>query len=351
MKRRSRVAGVALLAAALALSLMAPGALVAYVWRVALVFLLLSGLCMWLSSRTRPQARAWPEHAESGDFAGIDVEWRTLVPGFWRVEATSATSALTAQGWFSVGRHRLRLEERVARRGIHVYAVQLVYLDPFGLFSRRLAWKAEAELAVRPRTVPLGRIGAMRELQGALVGARRAQRSDAPAGVRRYLPGDRLAEVHWPQTLRTGEVQVRDAYTRGTSLRTIALDTRRSAYPDEHSFELAVSVAASLALSLSRRGDAVELAAGERLLPARLATQARIMDLVTRVALGDGGEALATSARSLVYVGSAQGAAAVRSQRPLAFTIAVGRGAQGEDLSIPDWPALQRLGRSARAAQ
>ncbi|MDA8345674.1 MAG: DUF58 domain-containing protein [Thermaerobacter sp.] len=342
---------IALFVVAMVVSHVAPGAIWEYVWRVVLLCLAVSLGCLWLAGSVRPHASAWPEHAESGDFAGIDVEWLTPVPGFWLLEANARGSSLRAQGWFAMGRQRVRLEEAAARRGVHSYSVRLTYRDPFGLFSRRLASSPEVELAVHPRTVPLGRIGALRGLRGTMIGARRAQRSEAPSGVRRYLPGDRLAEVHWPQTLRTGEVQVRDAYTRGSTLRTIALDARSAVYADAQSFELAVSVAASLALSFSRRGDAVALLAGDTFLSARSATPARILDVLTRVTLGEGGDGLGSGAQSLIYVGSAQGAAAVRTQRVLSFTVAVGRGAQGEDLPIPDWPSLYRLARGARAVR
>ncbi len=349
MRAGSVLSTAVLLICAAVLAGLLPSPLWTFLARVAFLYILISLACRWFAGRVRAEMSAWPEHPESGDFAGIDVRLRAPVPGLWRIEATAQDAELTTGGWFAPGRQRAHLEHKAVRRGVHVYRVRISYRDPLGLLSRRMVFSGEVELSVRPRTVPLPDLGARFGARGPQVGQRHAQRSDAPSGVRRYLPGDRLAEVHWPQTLRMGETQVRDAYTRGTVLRTIALDTRRGAYPDEQTFELAVGVAASLALSAARRGEAVGLLAGDAFVPARLATAARLMDVLTRVERTDA--AMPGSTGALIYVGTAQGAAALRTHRPLAFAVAVGRDAQGEDLCIRDWPALYALARGARAAR
>jgi uncharacterized protein (DUF58 family) len=352
MKTRGVYSLVGLLAASIVCVALVPGPLWSYALQVALLWLAVGIAFRWLAGFAHPVASVWPEHPESGDFAGIDVHWRVPVPGFWEVTAEAEGAKLTASGWYGFGRHSVRLEHPEVRRGVHEYTVRWTYRDPLGLFVRRLPWEGRVEMAVRPRTVPMPAFEVLRGVRGALVGRRHARRSEAPAGVRRYEPGDRLTEVHWPQTLRTGETQVRDAYTRGASQRTIALDTRAAVYPDPASFELAVSVAASLALSLARRGEAVALAAGETVVTAQHATPSRLLDVLTRVSLGEGPEAIGGGVHGLIYIGTAQGAAALRAaQQPLAYAIAVGRDAHGEDLAIPNWPALYALARGVRAAR
>ncbi len=352
MNRGGAYSLAGLFAASVVFAALQPSPLWAYVLRVALLWLAVALGCRWLAGFARPVATVWPEHPEAGDFAGIDVRWRVPVPGFWELVAEAEDANLSASGWYGWGRQSVRLEHPEVRRGVHAYTVRCTYRDPLGIFVRHLAWQGRLEMAVRPRTVPLPAFGVLRGARGAMVGRRHASRSDAPAGVRRYQPGDRLAEVHWPQTLRTRETQVRDAYTRGVSQRTVALDTRRAVYPDAASFELAVSVAASLALGLARRGESVALVAGDTAVPAQAATPAKLIDVLTRVSLGEGPETIGGGVQGLIYIGSAQGAAALRAaQQSLSYAIAVGRDARGEDLSIPNWPALYALARGVRAAR
>lgn len=342
---------IAALLAAAVIARLVPGPLWAYIWRVGALFLAVAGASLLLVRRVRPTASPWPERPESGDFAGIDVSWWSWLPGFWQVEAAGPQGVLQANGWHQPGRRRVRLEEHEVRRGVHSYTLRMTYRDPLGFFSR-VVWQGTQDLVVRPRVVPLPRLHFLHGSRGEMIGARRATRSDAPAGVRRYLPGDRLAQVHWPQTVRTGEVQVREAYTRGSPFRTIALDTREGSYPDEAAFELAVSVAGSLAFSFTRRGESVALLAGEHYLSGRETTAVRLMDALTRVALGEGSLDLPfTRTTGLLYVGGAQGSVAARAASPLATVVGVGRGAQVADLVIPDWPALWRMARGMGAAR
>lgn len=98
---------------------------------------------------------------------------------------------------------------------------------------------------------------------------RRAIGGEDDLSTREYRRGDALRRVHWRATARHGELMVRQEEPRSHAEARVILDTRRTGYPDtlplrspddseSQSFELALSLAASLALHLARGGFAVE---------------------------------------------------------------------------------------------
>src|SRR5207248_6119369 len=96
--------------------------------------------------------------------------------------------------------------------------------DLFGLTVRTVALDRPSYLLVYPRLVGIESLG----LPAAYpLGERRALRSlhrnplDI-AGVRPYLPGDTLRQVHWRATARAGSVQVK-VHEPSTSLRALIM--------------------------------------------------------------------------------------------------------------------------------
>ena len=86
--------------------------------------------------------------------------------------------------------------------------------------------------------------------------------------VREYRRGDDLRRVHWRSSARVGELMVRREEQPWQSRATLFLDNRVRSHRGQgiaSSLEAAVSVAASIAVHLTRRGFAVRLvtAAGE----------------------------------------------------------------------------------------
>jgi uncharacterized protein (DUF58 family) len=65
-------------------------------------------------------------------------------------------------------------------------------------------------------------------------------------GVRDYVYGDRMSRIHWNATARTGTWKSKEFEKETLPKSIVILDCERAAYPDSESFELAVSVAASL---------------------------------------------------------------------------------------------------------
>ncbi len=145
---------------------------------------------------------------------------------------------------------------RTRRRGvIPVGPAQTRRGDPLGAFSRDVSWTPLTEILVRPQMTPLDSLagGLLRDLEGVTTDAVTA--SDlAFHALREYVPGDDLRHVHWRSsakaTASAGDSQllVRQYLDTRRSHATLVVDDRPEVWSDEDEFELAMSVAASIAM-------------------------------------------------------------------------------------------------------
>jgi uncharacterized protein (DUF58 family) len=132
--------------------------------------------------------------------------------------------------------------------------------DPLGLLRREMSWTEPVELYVHPRTVVLDgdTTGLVRDLEG-LPTQQLADDDISFHALREYSPGDDLRYVHWKSTARTQKTMIRQFEQTRRSQLVVALSTREDEYAGEEDFELAVSVAASVAASAMRDGKDVTL--------------------------------------------------------------------------------------------
>ncbi len=159
------------------------------------------------------------------------------------------------------------------RRGLRLMGPALLTLtDPCGLVRQTWAVTDATEILVRPRVlaiVPPRRGG----------GGEPAERASGPRvpvvealgeflALREYEPGDDPRRVHWRSSARQGELLVRvdDAPAPGRTV--VLLDTRADRY-DEAAFEVAIEAVASIAATLRRTHQAVEVvtSGGETMRP------------------------------------------------------------------------------------
>ena len=167
---------------------------------------------------------------------------------------------------------RLRYEIVPPRRGIfEIGPMTVVIGDPFGLALGEVTVAGTDRLVVTPRLATLPDTGlAILASDGASMLVRRAIGGEDDLSTREYRTGDALRRVHWRATARHGELMVRQEDPRSHAEARVIVDTRRSGYldtlplrgPDEsesESFELALSLATSIALHLARGGFAVEV--------------------------------------------------------------------------------------------
>lgn len=170
-------------------------------------------------------------------------------------------------GWHGSFEYPVRAE---ARGRYELGPMTVRVSDPFGMVELARAFRTTTPLLVTPRTVPLPAIS----LGGSLSGSG-DQRPRSFAGgsaedvtVRDYRRGDELRRVHWRSSARAGQLMVRREEQPWQTRATVFLDNRIGAHRGQglaSSLEVAVSVAASVALHLSSRGYTVRLvtAAGE----------------------------------------------------------------------------------------
>ena len=136
--------------------------------------------------------------------------------------------------------------------------VRAVRSDPLSLLRRDQALTDPDVLYVHPRTVRIeeSAAGFIRDLEGLTV--RKISDNDvAFHALREYVPGDDRRFIHWKSTARTGTLMVRQFEETRRSHLLVTLSTRLEDFADDEEFELAVSVAASLASQALRDDHSV----------------------------------------------------------------------------------------------
>ena len=139
-------------------------------------------------------------------------------------------------------------------RGVHLVGpVTYEKTDPVGLVSRRFEVGQPRELLVAPRVTDLAVFagGLTNDLDGAT--SQQLSMSDlAFHALREYVPGDDLRHVHWRSSAKAGQLLVRQYHETRRGHVTVLVDGSASSYPRARDFELAVSVATSVALRAVR---------------------------------------------------------------------------------------------------
>lgn len=195
-------------------------------------------------------------------------------------------------------RHTASLPLPAMARGVHMVGpVSYEKSDPVGLMARRFPTGASVELLVAPRVTELSIFagGLTNDLDGAT--SQQLSMSDlAFHALREYVPGDDLRHVHWRSSAKAGELLVRQYHETRRGHVTILVDDARSSYPRLRDFELAVSVAASVALRAVRDEFDTYFRCGPHL--ARGRSSAAMTDISCRFVAGDGDDYLARSAEA-----------------------------------------------------
>jgi uncharacterized protein (DUF58 family) len=139
-------------------------------------------------------------------------------------------------------------------RGAHAIGpVTYEKTDPVGLVRRRIETGSALELLVAPQVtdLPVFAGGLTNDLDGAT--SQQLSMSDlAFHALREYVPGDDLRHVHWRSSAKAGQLLVRQYHESRRGHVTVLLDPALSSYARPRDFELATSLAASIALRAVR---------------------------------------------------------------------------------------------------
>jgi uncharacterized protein (DUF58 family) len=203
------------------------------------------------------------------------------------------------------------------QRGYHeLTGFRLSTRFPFGLIRKSRDVDAPARLLVFPALVPVPDhlIFGRRVEQGRKQTKSLNRRGDF-YGLREFRTGDDPRDIHWRLSARRGRYLIRESEDESSRSVVVVLDD--DARASEAGFEAAVSLAASIAVQLIKRGFQVALAAGGAYLPpAAGATQAsQILSALALVQSGTArplpGAATRSLARVHVRPGAGSGAPAV----------------------------------------
>jgi uncharacterized protein (DUF58 family) len=142
---------------------------------------------------------------------------------------------------------------------------------PFGFLGKSIGTDVAHEVTVWPAPVEYRRHGAggARRQTGEERQARAGSGGDLLA-LRRYVAGDSHRLIHWKASARTGQLLVRQFTAEGAEGYLLWVQTDAARWPRPEQFELALSLAATLAEDLFRLGRLRAAAIGnEPMLPVR----------------------------------------------------------------------------------
>lgn len=210
------------------------------------------------------------------------VEWRVHHGGPWRagqpktvaLELRNNKSLLPTYGlWFDLAaadevqrRHliirldpgastRLDWPVKSVQRGLLTLRLRSVgSLFPFGFFRKSVASGLCAEVLVRPAPVEYRSHAedACWRLVRSHGRVNRVGHEGDLLALRRYASGDATRKVHWKASARLRHLMVRQFSAEGMEGFCLRIDTDTSVWPRPDQFELAVSLAATLAEDLLR---------------------------------------------------------------------------------------------------
>ncbi|MEM8637448.1 MAG: DUF58 domain-containing protein [Cyanobacteria bacterium P01_G01_bin.54] len=162
--------------------------------------------------------------------------------------------------------HRCTLYAQAERRGIyHWPGVTLRTAAPLGLFWAYRRRRLPARAVVYPQVLPLSRCALIDTLaqEQQLQSQRDRRYQNATEGITRtlrpYRTGDPTRLIHWRTSARFDQLQVRELERVTTGREVTILLDNGSAWPDDETFEQAVTAAASLYFYASRCQFTVQL--------------------------------------------------------------------------------------------
>jgi uncharacterized protein (DUF58 family) len=134
--------------------------------------------------------------------------------------------------------------------------VEVTHTDPFGAIRRRQQVSKTTPLLVVPAFEEIGVLPTATQRLGVVRHSPLVGNGDEFYALRNYVEGDDLRKIHWPTSMRTGELVIRQEELLAEPRALIVLDTAASKHagtgPDA-SLEAAVSACASVGVLALRK--------------------------------------------------------------------------------------------------
>ncbi len=175
-----------------------------------------------------------------------------------------------------------------AKRGIHNFnTVTLVFSDLFGWMERRIHVACKTTVYVYPNVHKLGSIPMSKGMKEFEDQQRHSfdQTGHSIAGVRQYIPGDRITSIDWKQSARSTRLMTKEFESFQGEEVIIAFDPYLSA-PQAAYFEKVVELAASLIAALIEQKSLIHLAVrskGWMMAPVTMRTLTKGLKLLAQV--------------------------------------------------------------------
>lgn len=135
---------------------------------------------------------------------------------------------------------------KFTRRGLHsLPQIRVETSVPFGMFRRTRTVEQPTEVLVLPKVYPLERLELLDNTGSNSPYSLRARVGEQVAGSRGYVSGDPWHHIHWRNTARMGQPQVKEFEKTPENALTIAFNTSRLGQDGDKALEDAVRIAAS----------------------------------------------------------------------------------------------------------
>ena len=153
------------------------------------------------------------------------------------------------------------------RRGLHKLGNMVSKTSaPFGLFRRKHTLSETTQLLVLPKAYPVERLQVIGLQEQSVAMARPARVGEQVIGSRNYHPGDPWHHIHWRNTARTGQPQLREFETESDRSITICFDGsvgQSDTEGAEDIYEDSIRVAASIGVAATDSGAQVRVVSGD----------------------------------------------------------------------------------------
>ncbi|KAB7787351.1 DUF58 domain-containing protein [Bifidobacterium cebidarum] len=207
---------------------------------------------------TRFEARisASKHRVTVGDCVNIDVD----------ISNTGKSATTSAHGDLPIGVHHERFNipmlapgqakqtkltfRTVSRAVLSIGPLRIRKGDPFGLIRHEKQLAERLTVFIHPKTVRLSTLnaGIPRDLEGHPSGQIVDDDLDF-YGLREYMPGDDVRNVHWLSSAKTGALMIRQYEATKRTDTSLTIDINPDDYGSAEEFEMAVSVHASIGVA------------------------------------------------------------------------------------------------------
>jgi uncharacterized protein (DUF58 family) len=214
---------------------------------------------LWFEFGARPAEASETLRAEST----ITAKGAEVRAALAKADAAERRGRVALRGRLdAAGEGRVEWVMRPERRGrLRVELVSVGSLFPFGFLRKDIGTGVVVDTVVWPAPVEYRRhaVAAARRVVGGERVARAGSGGDLHS-LRRYSTGDSHRMIHWKASARLRTLLVRQFAAENAEGYSIWLRTDAGLWPDAEQFELLISLAATLAEDLFRRGQLREVA-------------------------------------------------------------------------------------------